>query len=73
MDPGLHDIRVDRGVALYRLGRAEEAIADWRIVATEEPGSPSLQRTLARLVAMGIALPDDLKQIAMRGAQPPPR
>jgi tetratricopeptide (TPR) repeat protein len=66
VDPTLHLVRVDRGVALYRLGRVEEAFAEWRRVAREEPGNANLHQTLARLQTTGVELPRDLLQIAVK-------
>jgi len=62
-DPAWHAARVDRGVALYRLGRREEAIAEWRRVAKESPAEQALARTLERLAQAGAALPPDLLRI----------
>jgi tetratricopeptide (TPR) repeat protein len=59
-DPADSAVRVDRGVALYRLGRVDEAFEDWRQVASQSPQEPSLARTLTRLAQLGVALPPDL-------------
>jgi tetratricopeptide (TPR) repeat protein len=59
-DPTDHAVRVDRGVALYRLGRADEALEEWRRVAREDASSPALQRTMQRILASGGSLPPDL-------------
>lgn len=59
-DPSDAAVRVDRGVALYRLGRTEDAFAEWRRVAIEFPREPSLGRTLSRLARSGVVLPRDL-------------
>jgi tetratricopeptide (TPR) repeat protein len=59
-DPSDSTVRVDRGVALYRLGRSGEAFDEWRRVAIESPREPSLGRTLSRLARLGVALPADL-------------
>jgi hypothetical protein len=63
-DPQDPNLRVDRGVALFRLGRKEDAFSDWRWVASSSPGSPTLGRTLSGLVASGVALPPDLSAFA---------
>lgn len=63
-DPADLDIRVDRGVCAYRLGRGAAAIADWRYVASIAPDHPALGRTLRRLAAIGANLPPDLARIA---------
>jgi tetratricopeptide (TPR) repeat protein len=67
-DPSDGAVRVDRGVALFRLGRTEEALAEWRAVAREDPGHPSLQRTLQRILTSGATLPPDLLKL-MRTSQ----
>jgi tetratricopeptide (TPR) repeat protein len=59
-DPTDAAVRVDRGVALYRLGRTADAFADWRRVAADSPREPALARTLTRLSQLGISLPPDL-------------
>ena len=63
-DPADSDLRVDRGVALYRMGKAEEAFAEWRHVASTAPATQSLGRTLGMLAASGVALPPDLAGLA---------
>lgn len=65
-DPADLGIRVDRGVALYRLGRQEEAFADWRFVASQNPDEPGLSQTLVRLVSIGAYLPPDLSALSRR-------
>lgn len=63
-DPQDPALRVDRGVALFRLGRKGDAFAEWRRVAAAAPSAPALGRTLAGLVAAGVALPPDLAGLA---------
>ncbi len=63
-DPADLAVRVDRGVALYRLGRLPEAFAAWREVGSENPSEPSLTHTLVRLRAGGVELPPDLVRLA---------
>jgi tetratricopeptide (TPR) repeat protein len=63
-DPSHAGARVDRGIAFFRQGRREEALAEWRRVAEANPEEASLKRTLARLLEMGIPLPEDLRRIA---------
>ncbi len=63
-DPADFDLRVDRGVALYRMGRVEEAFAEWRRVASAAPATQSLGRTLGMLASAGVVLPPDLAGLA---------
>jgi len=63
-DPADLAVRVDRGVALYRLGRRQEAFGEWRQVAALSPGEPTLLQTLARLTSLGAPLPPDLNRIS---------
>lgn len=63
-DPSNAAVRVDRGVALYRLGRQDQAFEEWRAVGRANPLDPSLLRTLARILSSGASLPTDLLELA---------
>jgi len=63
-DPAEVAVRVDRGIALYRLGRRSEAIAEWRRAHGDSPGDSALIRTIGRLNSLGADLPPDLSHLA---------
>jgi tetratricopeptide (TPR) repeat protein len=64
-DPADADVRVDRGIALYRLGRKQEAYGDWRRVREAFPGNAALTRTIGRLATAGATdIPPDLMRFS---------
>jgi tetratricopeptide (TPR) repeat protein len=51
--------RLNLGLAYYRLGRIDEAAAEWRACATQQPDNPQVRAYVALLEKQGVEDPTD--------------